>query len=452
MLMNIGILSAEIHFSDISAHIDDKSVALNVCYFNSIESVYFDFFTKIKDRLDCLLLDLQFDREALVRLANCVQINFPETRVYCLVDEPEASTFHAWPKIPKTDLGYRRLKNDFISMEISIRANRETQKVFSNKRSAKENTLVELQGAKQANLQDKYELMVNSVGEAIIGIDRHGRITFVNNYACDLFESEEHKLLGSHLSDFALESPLEEGSSPTSFTAEGRSQRRVGRGVIKSKTGNMTCVEFTQTYVGNTSDDTVSVMVIEDINERVKFEAKLKSLATKDPLTGLYNRHYLKRAFTRAKNSNRKNRSVGAIFCLDLDGFKLINDNYGHLFGDKLLVSVAERLKSNCRRGDLVARFGGDEFVILSEETKDNNIEKIAKHLLANLNQNHYIDGKSISVSASIGAAIIDANVANLHQAMEAADKAMYEVKKTGKGRYVLADNCTRFLEEKISN
>jgi diguanylate cyclase (GGDEF)-like protein len=156
----------------------------------------------------------------------------------------------------------------------------------------------------------------------------------------------------------------------------------------------------------------------------------------------------LKRAFTKAKHSNRKSGSVGAIFCLDLDGFKQINDHYGHLFGDKLLVSVAERLKSNCRRGDLVARFGGDEFVILSEETKANNLEKIAKHLLAALNQNHIIEGKSLSVSASIGVTVIDTDIACLDQAMEAADKAMYEVKKSGKGRYAIATDYASFAKE----
>jgi len=130
------------------------------------------------------------------------------------------------------------------------------------------------------------------------------------------------------------------------------------------------------------------------------------------------------------------------LFYIDLDGFKKVNDQYGHIVGDKLLTSVAKRLQDSSRRSDLIARFGGDEFVILvSDTTSDDRnsrstIDAIAKHFVTTLSEPYQIDGEMIHISASIGVSLIDQIEKSLDWYLEKADAAMYSVKRLGKCGY----------------
>lgn len=292
-------------------------------------------------------------------------------------------------------------------------------------------------------LLKKYERVVNGAGEAIVGVDENGKITFLNRFACELFDMHESDLLGKSLSDFALDSPLNRGTAARSFSGESENARRVGRGTVVKPDGSFIYVEYTQSYVGNDDDGTVSVMVIEDIGDRIKFESKLKTLANKDMLTGLSNRY----AIQRALELEIANRRSGSDFCtavlIDLDGFKHVNDTYGHTTGDKLLITLAKRMKDSVRRGDLAGRLGGDEFMILLKNTDSYIPVQTVKKLLEKLKKPIVIDERSFEISASAGVCHSAYWGENFNSTLEYLDQALYAVKASGKDGLKLYDEMT---------
>jgi diguanylate cyclase (GGDEF)-like protein len=123
-----------------------------------------------------------------------------------------------------------------------------------------------------------------------------------------------------------------------------------------------------------------------------------------------------------------------AVFYIDLDNFKPINDTAGHAVGDEVLKTVAARLKSSTRSTDICARVGGDEFVVIATQLDDEaQAGEVAKKLMARLTEYIAVDGKEYALGASIGVALYPQHGRNLAELVQRADKAMYQVKRTGK-------------------
>ena len=185
------------------------------------------------------------------------------------------------------------------------------------------------------------------------------------------------------------------------------------------------------------------VCCFRDITKRNEAEEKLRFYALHDSLTHLPNRaefmEHLRQAVERAQG-NKYARF--AVLFLDLDRFKVINDSLGHAVGDQLLVAIAERLKSSVRPGDVVARFGGDEFTILLNRTGEiSNVINIAERLLANLTAPFKIGSYEIFTSASIGIVASGGVPRRPEGILRDADAAMYCAKEAGKARYVIFDS-----------
>lgn len=166
----------------------------------------------------------------------------------------------------------------------------------------------------------------------------------------------------------------------------------------------------------------------------------LFSLAHYDQLTGLPNRTLLLDRLKQAISvSKRGGRKVALLF-IDLDGFKFVNDTYGHAVGDALLKEVAQRLRDCLRDGDTAARLGGDEFVVVLLESDSIKSSAAAKRILEAIRVNYEIETLLIdSISASIGVAEFPAHGANEDQLLSAADHAMYTSKHGGKNRITIA-------------
>ncbi|MEW8505405.1 MAG: diguanylate cyclase [Candidatus Thiodiazotropha sp.] len=159
-----------------------------------------------------------------------------------------------------------------------------------------------------------------------------------------------------------------------------------------------------------------------------------KLLALHDHLTGLPNRRLLEdRVETVLARSQRKGIKAG-VFYLDLDGFKEINDKYGHKVGDGLLLEVAKRLRASSRSSDTVARIGGDEFIVLADEIRDSNgLKQIFDHLSSSLDGVVYVEGHLLEVKVSIGYAQFPEDGQDMDQLLKAADHKMYRNKQRGK-------------------
>lgn len=182
------------------------------------------------------------------------------------------------------------------------------------------------------------------------------------------------------------------------------------------------------------------VTTTEDVTEHRRLEARIEHLAYHDALTGLANRTQMHQ---RLENSLQQNRADDGLtlFCMDLDQFKEINDSLGHHVGDALLRAVADRLLACVRDGDLVARIGGDEFVILlNGKTCEVHAATMAQRMIDSLTKPFDLKGHQVLTSVSIGIAFRDDLDCNDETLMKKADLALYRAKESGRGTYCFYD------------
>lgn len=169
----------------------------------------------------------------------------------------------------------------------------------------------------------------------------------------------------------------------------------------------------------------------------------IEHLAYHDALTGLPNRLH----FTQVLNNTNLELTAGTIMLLDLDNFKEINDTMGHIYGDRILEQIANLFSSFSNKNALIARFGGDEFVIyIPQETNISDIQTYADEILNLLNQDFNIDGHLFNLSFSMGITRFPEDTTDINQLLINADSAMYKVKSQGKSNYMFFDNT--ILEE----
>lgn len=186
-----------------------------------------------------------------------------------------------------------------------------------------------------------------------------------------------------------------------------------------------------------------------EINEHKKTQEEIKHLAYHDPLTGLPNRLLFNDRLQQAILQTSRTETLLAILFLDLNAFKMINDTMGHDKGDELIKEVSNRLKSILRKGDTVARFGGDEFVILLQNVKDiDSVNKIAKNILHSFEQSYIISGMECYVTASIGIAIYPGDGEDVETLLKNSDLAMYKSKEKGRNKYQF---CTPVMKTQIT-
>ncbi len=168
-------------------------------------------------------------------------------------------------------------------------------------------------------------------------------------------------------------------------------------------------------------------------NTLVKTNNDLSVLANFDPLTGLCNWARFSRLLQTSFECSSKVRRGAQILLLDIDEFKMVNDSLGHGVGDKLLINVAKRLRTQVRGLETVARLGGDEFAICVSHT---DVSMLANRILASLNQTFVLDSYKISLTASVGIASFPEHGSTPDEVMKHADTAMYHAKASGKNRY----------------
>lgn len=174
-----------------------------------------------------------------------------------------------------------------------------------------------------------------------------------------------------------------------------------------------------------------------DIDSQKRELEALEYKATRDPLTGVYNKEISIKKIDKYINGNRKGKHI--LMFVDFDDFKKVNDNYGHLVGDKVLIYVIARIKSVFSEGEVIGRIGGDEFIVFAGDIGDMEVVlSKAKELSKALNTTYIDNGNSIPISGSIGIASYPEDGMHYEQLIQCADKALYNVKRSGKNSYML--------------
>ena len=269
-----------------------------------------------------------------------------------------------------------------------------------------------------------------------------GTIEYLNEAACAFFEvNDPGSVRGSSVADILPGENIELWNSQILPSLE-QDLPWQGETTVQNRSGEI--IPISAVVLGHRgasgSLEMVSITA-RDMSDRKAFEARLQHQATHDPLTGLPNRMLLLDRLEMAMARSHRSRSQLAVLFLDLDHFKVVNDSLGHGTGDELLAILAGRLTEQVRPGDTVARFGGDEFVIICEDLGGTNeAEEIAQRIAESMSDSAWIGGSEVFVTASVGIAIVDDLHQTPDQVLRDADAAMYQAKARGRARYELFD------------
>lgn len=181
------------------------------------------------------------------------------------------------------------------------------------------------------------------------------------------------------------------------------------------------------------------VWIYEDITHQKQLEADLIQLAERDPLTGLYNRRRFHEELDRIIADASRRKAQAGLLAIDLDGFKPINDEFGHQAGDRVLTRLAEEVGATVRRNEIFFRVGGDEFAILAPDTSEEEMIGLAARVGRTIGDLSFqFSGREVRLTASLGIALYPTHAANCEEIVARADSAMYQAKTSGKNRWAV--------------
>jgi diguanylate cyclase (GGDEF)-like protein/PAS domain S-box-containing protein len=286
---------------------------------------------------------------------------------------------------------------------------------------------------------------LDALAEAVLSTDLLANVSYLNRAAEAMTGWSRADALGRPLEEvFRIADAVtrEADASPALRTiAHDRSVELAGDCVLVSRDGRETAIEHSVAPIPDQDGRSVgAVITFRDVSLARTMALKMTHLAQHDPLTGLPNRLLLTERLSQAIGQARRHGKQLALLFLDLDHFKHINDSLGHATGDRLLASVANRLKESVRATDTVFRQGGDEFVILlTEISQPQDATLVADKLLAACAQPQLIDAHELRVTSSIGISIYPDDGHDVESVMSNADAAMYQAKQAG------GNNCSFF-------
>ena len=295
--------------------------------------------------------------------------------------------------------------------------------------------------------EDRFRSLLETAPDAMVIVDESGRIVLVNSQTERLFGYARDELIGELVEMLVPERFASEHPKHRKAFAVDPQARPMGSDLdlyARRKDGTEFPVEISLGPL-ETEEGTLISSAIRDVTERKLARDALTYQARHDSLTGLPNRGLfldrLEHAIDRAKRSH----SMLAVLFLDIDDFKLVNDTLGHEAGDRLLVEMTPRLRGALRPGDTVARFGGDEFVVLCEDlSSELDATRIAERIAFACSRPVTLGPHQHLVTISGGVVVVDRGSSTATELLRDADAAMYRAKATGKGRVELFDLSMR--------
>jgi diguanylate cyclase (GGDEF)-like protein/PAS domain S-box-containing protein len=281
---------------------------------------------------------------------------------------------------------------------------------------------------------NEYQLITENSTDLITNHALDGTITFASPVSAGILGISHGDLLGHSLCEFVHPEDLE---IVRTAVAEVVQRNALPTIIYRARHVDQHYVWFETTLrlmKSTTGEETQKILCISrDISDRRRMEERLHHLARTDHLTTLPNRFLLDERFANGLSQSRREGSLLAMLMIDIDRFKKINDTLGHGVGDALLKLVASTLKSCIRDCDTLARWGGDEFVLLLPGLQDSNVAlAIAERCLIALKQPFIVDGQVLHTSASIGISLSPDSSAGADMLLENADTAMYKAKARG--------------------
>ena len=286
--------------------------------------------------------------------------------------------------------------------------------------------------------EERYRTILEEIEEGYYELNLAGDVTFVNKAACHQLGRSEKELSGMNYRQYVAKEDIKSVYRVWNKVYRTGEPLQSHPFAIIRKDGTQVFLESSVALLRNKQGRIIGFRsVSRDVTERKKFEQKLADMATHDSLTGLPNRTLLKDRLTMGLALSQRSGNRLAVFMLDLDKFKVINDTMGHDVGDQLLKSVGERLSGVTRKSDTVARIGGDEFaLVLPQVSQPTDAAKLAQRVLDIFRKPFIFSDHRLNVTTSIGIAIYPEDGGNIESLLKNADIAMYWAKEQGRDIY----------------
>ena len=306
---------------------------------------------------------------------------------------------------------------------------------------------------KNEKIQQQHASVFANTKEAIVITDPQGSIISVNRAFSDIYGYRLDEVIGKTLN--ILRSGIQDDMFYKALWSQikndGIYQSRI---VNKTKDGKNIPIWLTIKAVYNDSNELINYIGVQtDLRALEESRTKAEYLAYHDTLTRLYNRVSFEEFLERTLLSAQRERTKFAVLFIDLDRFKIINDTLGHDIGDRVLIQAAKRLQVILRKSDVISRWGGDEFVVILNDTlTETYVAKIARKIVDEIKKPISVDHHNLNVTASIGIALYPENAKDANTLIKYADSAMYQAKESGKNSFyfytsVLSDEIQERLQ-----
>jgi diguanylate cyclase (GGDEF)-like protein/PAS domain S-box-containing protein len=287
----------------------------------------------------------------------------------------------------------------------------------------------------QRRIAEAHQRLLDNIATVIFELDGEGCIRFVNHAWRQLSGFATDEAVGRKLSEFLHPAELERFEAALASMLSGKAALHCDQELrLLAKQGETRWIALAMDAVASRAGPTAIFGRLEDISERKQAQEELEYLAMHDPLTGLFNRRYCETALAHLAATSGRGAGTHALLYLDLDHFKIVNDNLGHHNGDRVLCEIGAVLASRVRRADILCRLGGDEFALLLVNTQEARALAVAEEIRGLVDSYRADDeGNQFDITCSIGVSLIDGRLASPDEYLIQADRALYVAKRRGR-------------------
>lgn len=411
----------------------------------SIEK-YFQLRKDLNDNKAILSSELNLKIKDKINTFVVSAVKTADNRNMFIISKELDSILNYYEELMKINNQYVNNIRQIIKRRIRISENNKSNSSeIYNKMSRLNNEMVNLQrklNKKNREIEaqkEKYQITLSSIGEGVISVNREGKVKYINPKAENLTGWSLNDAKKSMCKDvFNVEFEKKDNAVDCEFFLKNKKKDIINNieAVLIRKNGRSFPIEFSISKIKSQNNLFGKVIVFRDISKRKITEAKLKKYASTDILTEVLNRRAGINYLEKQMEITKERREKLAVFFLDVNGLKFINDKYGHLEGDELLKLVGEILQNSLRQNDAVIRLGGDEFLVVMPNTNKKAAETIWKRIANNFCKENKNNSKDYLISVSRGTAIYGENYhLKSDQLINLADKRMYKEKEKIKNR-----------------